>query len=129
MRLTHTEPLLSDFGSLYGFASKQSLHLLAVSTCLTMQADPSWGGVGPQQGPVGYQGRKRSNGTQQGSKQYAMEADAALAVLREQFPLYNQDSLTDVLKVGSVLAFGITMVLLLQCMYTLSACVYDPHCV
>ena len=36
----------------------------------------------------------------QGSgKQYAMEADAALAVLQEQFPLYNQDSLTDVLKV------------------------------
>lgn len=65
-----------------------------------LQADPSWGGMGPQQGPVGYQGRKRSNGTQQGSKQYAMEADAALAVLKEQFPLYNQDSLTDVLKVG-----------------------------
>lgn len=64
------------------------------------QADPSWGGMGPQQGPVGYQGRKRSNGTQQGSKQYAMEADAALAVLKEQFPLYNQDSLTDVLKVN-----------------------------
>ncbi|DBA92550.1 TPA: hypothetical protein ACH3X1_002776 [Trebouxia sp. C0004] len=64
------------------------------------QADPSWAGMGPQQGPVGYQGRKRSNGTQQGSKQYAMEADAALAVLREQFPLYNQDSLTDVLKVN-----------------------------
>ncbi|KAL0020069.1 hypothetical protein WJX79_002049 [Trebouxia sp. C0005] len=64
------------------------------------QADPSWAGMGPQQGPVGYQGRKRSDGTQQGSKQYAMEADAALAVLREQFPLYNQDSLTDVLKVN-----------------------------
>jgi len=31
-----------------------------------------------------------------------MEADAALAVLREQFPLYNQDSLTDVLKVGPI---------------------------
>ncbi len=81
--------------------SPASLHLLAVSASLTLQADPSWGGMGPQQGPVGYQGRKRSNGAHQGSKQYAMEADAALAVLREQFPLYNQDSLTDVLKVGS----------------------------
>ena len=108
MILSHTEPSLSNFGSLHEFASKQSLHLLAVSTCLTLQADPSWGDMGPQQGPVGYQGRKRSNGTQQGSKQYAMEADAALAVLREQFPLYNQDSLTDVLKVGSQ-AFGVAM--------------------
>jgi len=66
----------------------------------TLQADPSWGGMAPQQGPVGYQGRKRSNGMQPGSKQYTVEADAALAVLREQFPLYNQDSLTDVLKVA-----------------------------
>lgn len=58
--------------------------------------------MGPQQGPVGYQGHKRSNGTQSGPKQYAVEADAALAVLQEQFPLYNQDSLTDVLKVRRV---------------------------
>lgn len=65
-----------------------------------LQADPSWGGMGPQQGPVGYQGRRRSNGIQPGPKQHAVEADAALAVLQEQFPLYNQDSLTDVLKVA-----------------------------
>lgn len=50
--------------------------------------------------PPGYRGvRGRSNGVQAGGKQYALEADAALAVLQEQFPLYNQDSLTDVLKV------------------------------
>lgn len=62
--------------------------------------------MGPQQGPVGYQGHKRSNGTQSGPKQYAVEADAALAVLQEQFPLYNQDSLTDVLKVLTALDHG-----------------------
>lgn len=56
--------------------------------------------MGAQQGPPHYRGgRGRSNGMQGGGKQYAMEADAALAVLQEQFPLYNQDSLTDVLKV------------------------------
>lgn len=32
-----------------------------------------------------------------------METDALVAVLQEQFPLYNQDSLTDVLKVTSTL--------------------------
>ena len=56
--------------------------------------------MGAQQGPPHYRGgRGRSNGMQGSGKQYAMEADAALAVLQEQFPLYNQDSLTDVLKV------------------------------
>lgn len=56
--------------------------------------------MGAQQGPTGYRGvRGRSSGLQAGGKQYALEADAALAVLQEQFPLYNQDSLTDVLKV------------------------------
>ena len=56
--------------------------------------------MGAQQGPPHYRGgRGRSNGVQGGGKQYAMEADAALAVLQEQFPLYNQESLTDVLKV------------------------------
>lgn len=76
--------------------------------------------MGPQQGPVGYQGRKRSDGTQQGSKQYAMEADAALAVLREQFPLYNQDSLTDVLKVGSVWVFRFAMACSCSACHTVS---------
>lgn len=56
--------------------------------------------MGAQQGAPHYRGgRGRSNGMQGGGKQYAMEADAALAVLQEQFPLYNQESLTDVLKV------------------------------
>lgn len=63
------------------------------------QADPSWSGMGPQQGPLGYKGNRRGNDSQPGGKQYAGQADAALAVLQEQFPLYNQDSLTDVLKV------------------------------
>lgn len=56
--------------------------------------------MGAPQGPTGYRGgRGRGSSMQAGGKQYALEADAALAVLQEQFPLYNQDSLTDVLKV------------------------------
>ncbi|KAL3148670.1 hypothetical protein ABBQ38_014086 [Trebouxia sp. C0009 RCD-2024] len=69
---------------------------------IPQQADPSWGNMGAPQGPTGYRGgRGRGSSMQAGGKQYALEADAALAVLQEQFPLYNQDSLTDVLKVNA----------------------------
>ena len=80
------------------------------------QVDPSWGAVTSQQAPVGYQGRRRNNGMQPGAKQYpgAGEADAALAVLKEQFPLYNQDSLTDVLKVHLAAWTTFSQVLRLQ---------------
>ena len=43
--------------------------------------------------------RRSPNGTRSQGKQ-TQEVSAAVAVLLEQFPLYNRDSLMDVLKVG-----------------------------
>ena len=50
---------------------------------------------------MGYRGGRRGHDMQTNGRQQEVQADAALAVLKEQFPLYNQDSLTDVLKVCS----------------------------
>lgn len=66
---------------------------------MAVQADAAWNGMqAPPQPPR----TRRFPGAAPtpAASAYALQSDALVAVLREQFPLYNQDSLTDVLKVS-----------------------------
>lgn len=89
---------------------------------VNVQANAAWNGMqAPSQPPI--RGRRYPNGSgPPTASAYTMESDALVAVLQEQFPLYNQDSLTDVLKV-SLPAHAVPCCL--QCRWTSS--IYKLH--
>ena len=67
---------------------------------MAVQADAAWNGMQAPPQPPARARRFPGAAPTPAASAYALQSDALVAVLQEQFPLYNQDSLTDVLKVS-----------------------------
>ena len=67
---------------------------------VAVQADAAWNGMQAPPQPPARARRFPGVAPTPAASAYALQSDALVAVLQQQFPLYNQDSLTDVLKVS-----------------------------
>lgn len=87
-----------SYGNGYGYSYNAGYCMTSDGLFVPQQGGAGWGVMQPPQPPPTR--RYANDASNSSTSGYTMESDALVAVLQEQFPLYNQDSLTDVLKVN-----------------------------